>query len=228
MESLSRSGGSIEEYLARSTDTMQPPAVVIRQHSFNSPEARDLIRRLDADLAAFYPDWDQLSHPNHGQNPQPGTFPPASTIDRNDPTTSRSDESQQTGFFFFVAFDKDLPIGCAALRLLSPLNSLPTFVPPPLPTGLTPNVTYGEVKRMYIATPYRGRGISKQILAHVERYARDELKLEMVLLETGLRQKAAVNLYRSSGYTERPTYGEYIGMEVEAGGDSMCMEKRLI
>ena len=207
---------------------MPPPTIVIRQHSFNSPEARDLISRLDADLAAFYPDWDQLSHPNHGENPQPGTSPPTSTIDRDDLPTSRGNESQKTGFFFFVAFDKDLPIGCAALRLLSPLKTLPTFVPPPLPTGLALNMTYGEVKRMYIAPSYRGQGISKLVLAHVEQYARDELKLEMVLLETGLRQKAAVNLYRSTGYIERPTYGEYIGMDVEAGGDSMCMEKRLV
>lgn len=210
----------------------------ICEHPFESHEAYMLVRGLEADLAAFYPDWDELSHPNQKPNPRPAT-PPAdgkeqtAQVDQlNDQSCAGSNsvdgrESGPASLLFFVAFDADVPVGCAALRLLSAISTRPDYAPPPLPEGLSPSIAYGELKRMFVMTSHRGTGLSKRILAHVEEHARDVLRLDSIVLEVGLRQQAAVSLYQTACYLERPMYGEYQGMSVAEGGDSICCEKRL-
>lgn len=197
-----------------------------------------LVRDLEADLAAFYPDWDELSHPNQKPNPRPAT-PPANSKELqtqnglpNVQSHTSSEcvdgcDSIQAGLLFFIAFDAGVPVGCAALRLLSATSARPEYVPPPLPEGLSPSVAYGELKRMFVMPSHRGTGLSKRILAHVEEHARKVLRLDFIVLEVGLRQKAAVQLYSSAGYLERSMYGEYRGMSVTEGGDSICCEKKL-
>lgn len=207
-------------------------AVRISEYPFESPVAHSLIQNLETDLAAFYPDWDQFSHPNFKANPKPRS--PQPTIDGTSSTPESRGNGQgdveeqdpgKTGFLFFVAFDSDIPVGCVALRLLSPSPALPGLAFPARPEGLSPNLAYAEVKRMYVAPSHRGLGLAKHIIAHLEKYAFHHLKIDRLVLEVGLRQKAAVRLYRSTGFSERAMYGEYIGMEVAAGGDSICMEK---
>ena len=79
----------------------------------------------------------------------------------------------------------------------------------------------GEVKRMYVLPDYRGRGLSRLILAAVEQMAREQ-GIHTLRLETGRFLDPALGLYASSGYMEIPLYGQYAGHST-----SICFEKRL-
>ncbi len=74
---------------------------------------------------------------------------------------------------------------------------------------------------MYVLPAARGRGHARDVLAAIAQRARDAGYVRL-RLETGLAYDAAVTLYRSSGYTATPTYGEYIGNPY-----SICFEKIL-
>lgn len=78
-----------------------------------------------------------------------------------------------------------------------------------------------EIKRMYVATPARGRGLARLVLAHLEEDA-GRHGVEAVVLETGLRQPEAMALYESSGYEPIPTFGFYKDAPL-----SRCYAKRL-
>jgi ribosomal protein S18 acetylase RimI-like enzyme len=79
----------------------------------------------------------------------------------------------------------------------------------------------GEIKRMYVRPPYRGRGYSRLILAALEDRG-VVLGYHTLRLETGTNNPAAIGLYRAAGYREIPTYGEYVGNPL-----SICFEKSL-
>ena len=63
-----------------------------------------------------------------------------------------------------------------------------------------------EIKRMYVAPSARGRGLARAMLARLEDAARDA-GAEVMVLETGIAQPEALELYRSSGYTPIPGFG---------------------
>lgn len=65
-----------------------------------------------------------------------------------------------------------------------------------------------EVKRMYVATAVRGRGLARAMLAHLEQTASASGAAAMVL-ETGTAQPEAMALYASSGYTPIESFGHY-------------------
>jgi GNAT superfamily N-acetyltransferase len=65
-----------------------------------------------------------------------------------------------------------------------------------------------EIKRMYVAPPFRGRGVARTMLAHLERAAAEAGALAMIL-ETGTAQPEAMALYESAGYTLIPSFGYY-------------------
>jgi len=65
-----------------------------------------------------------------------------------------------------------------------------------------------EIKRMFVADGYRGRGYARAVLADLERAAVAAGRRRAVL-ETGDRQPEAVALYLSVGYTPIPTFGMY-------------------
>jgi GNAT superfamily N-acetyltransferase len=67
----------------------------------------------------------------------------------------------------------------------------------------------GEIKRMYVQESARGRGISRLLLAHLERTAVDA-GISRLVLETGLAQPEAIALYRSSGYVDVEPFGHYV------------------
>lgn len=67
---------------------------------------------------------------------------------------------------------------------------------------------YGELKRMYVVPAYRGRGLSRLVLNRLEAIAREN-GLRRLILETGIRQHAAIPLYRSAGFRRIPAYGPY-------------------
>ena len=78
-----------------------------------------------------------------------------------------------------------------------------------------------EVKRMYVAPEARGRGLGRRVLEELESAARG-LGYRGIVLETGVKQREALGLYRSTGYEPIPCYGPYAGEE-----RSRCFEKRL-
>jgi putative acetyltransferase len=82
--------------------------------------------------------------------------------------------------------------------------------------------TTAEIKRMYVRPAYRGRGIGRQLLAALEELA-FRAGHAVLRLETGTYLPGAIALYRSSGYTEIPVYGEYVGNPYSA-----CFEKRIL
>jgi GNAT superfamily N-acetyltransferase len=58
-----------------------------------------------------------------------------------------------------------------------------------------------EIKRMYVARAWRGRGVARRLLRELEELAR-RLGYEMARLDTGPRQASARGLYESEGYAE--------------------------
>ena len=85
------------------------------------------------------------------------------------------------------AFDGDDLVGHAALR--------------PFEDSL-------EVKRVYVRTDYRGRGISKQLMLELEAIAR-ERGVTSLVLQTGDRQNEAIALYEKLGYVPIDRFGAY-------------------
>jgi ribosomal protein S18 acetylase RimI-like enzyme len=78
----------------------------------------------------------------------------------------------------------------------------------------------GELKRMRVHPDHQGRGLGQAMLGALERRA-GELGLRTLVLDTAVRQTAAIALYRKNGYTlvaER----EGLGMA------SLVFEKRLV
>ena len=65
-----------------------------------------------------------------------------------------------------------------------------------------------EIKRMFVAPGWRGRGLSRQVLARLEELA-GLLGAQRVVLETGLAQPEAMQLYETSGYERIEGFGHY-------------------
>jgi GNAT superfamily N-acetyltransferase len=89
---------------------------------------------------------------------------------------------------FLVVYRDGTPVGCGALRLL--------------------DTDTAELKRMYVSPAARGRGLGRRLVAALEAEAR-ALGVCRLVLETGIRQTAALALYRATGFHEIPLYGEY-------------------
>lgn len=96
---------------------------------------------------------------------------------------------------FFVAYDQGVPVATGALRFRDDVRVLGA--------GRT-----AEVKRMYVVPAARGRGHARAMLAHLERTAL-AAGVDVVVLETGLRQPEAIALYESAGYVPVPGFGHY-------------------
>jgi len=93
------------------------------------------------------------------------------------------------------------PVGCGAIRRID-------------------NYT-AEVKRMYVAPPWRRKGVARRLLAELERRAKD-YNYQALRLETGIHQPEARQLYESCGYRQIAAYGHYAGNPT-----SVCYEKLL-
>tara|TARA_R110000868_G_C10859739_1_gene761412 strand:- start:957 stop:1418 length:462 start_codon:yes stop_codon:yes gene_type:complete len=101
--------------------------------------------------------------------------------------------------YVLVIYDDEKPIGCGAIK---PFDSSTL-----------------EIKRMYVSTEYRGKGIGSKILNELENWGK-ELKYSTCVLETGKRQVEAIALYKKNEYQIIPNYGQYIGVE-----NSVCFKK---
>lgn len=89
---------------------------------------------------------------------------------------------------FLVVYREGVPVGCGALRLL--------------------NADTAELKRMYVSPIVRGRGLGRRLMAALEAEART-LGVRRLVLETGVRQAAALALYQATGFHQIPLFGEY-------------------
>jgi ribosomal protein S18 acetylase RimI-like enzyme len=98
---------------------------------------------------------------------------------------------------FVVGYVEGSPVAMGGWRRLGDRPGLPS-----------PNAA--EIKRMYVAPSARRRGLSHIVLAELEASAR-AAGIDWLVLETGRPQASAVELYRSSGYTEidGTSYGHY-------------------
>jgi GNAT superfamily N-acetyltransferase len=101
-----------------------------------------------------------------------------------------------------LAYENKIPLGCGAIKEYD-TNTM-------------------EVKRMYTSPESRKKGIATKILTELEKWV-FELSYGRCILETGKRQPEAIGLYKKSGYTQIPNYGQYSGVE-----NSVCFEKEII
>ncbi len=104
---------------------------------------------------------------------------------------------------FLILYREGTPIGCGALRLL--------------------DAETAELKRMYVIPTARGTGLGRRLVTALEKEAR-ALGVRRLVLETGVRQEAALALYRATGFHPIPLYGEYC-LSPET---SVCLGKELL
>jgi len=105
---------------------------------------------------------------------------------------------------FVVAWWEGEAVGCGAFHPLSADES---------------NVA--EIRRMYVEPRLRRRGISRAVLAELERLAQ-ECGYAAIRLETGVRQPNAIRLYETSGYRRIEPFGRHRDDPL-----SICFEKAL-
>ncbi|MBC8080010.1 MAG: GNAT family N-acetyltransferase [Gorillibacterium sp.] len=89
---------------------------------------------------------------------------------------------------FVVCYLGDQPIGCGAIRKLAD-NSM-------------------ELKRFFVDTDYRRRGIAKEMLNYLEEKT-IESGYTSVKLETGVYQPEAIEFYLKNDYKEISRFGSY-------------------
>lgn len=78
-----------------------------------------------------------------------------------------------------------------------------------------------ELKRMYVVPAARRRGLARLVLTELERRA-TQAGVRRLVLETGLGQPEAIELYLSAGYAEIPRFGIH-----RCEPDSRCFGKAL-
>jgi putative acetyltransferase len=89
---------------------------------------------------------------------------------------------------FFLIRENGTPAGCGGVKLFG--------------------TKYGEVKRMYVRPLFRGLGLAKLMLDHLADYAQSH-GVQLLRLETGIHQQAAIRLYERGGFQRIPPFGEY-------------------
>jgi GNAT superfamily N-acetyltransferase len=154
--------------------------VEVRREDFLSPSVERLITALNRELDDRYPE----EGANHFD------------LDAEEVADGRG--------AFLVAFLANEPIGCGAVRRISP--------------------TVYEIKRMYVAPSARNRGVGRRILNELESVAR-ALGAARLVLETGVRQPEALALYTRAGFTTIPLFGSYAGTPHPEL--SVCMAKEM-
>lgn len=107
----------------------------------------------------------------------------------------------EAGGKFFIAKLDSKYVGCVAMRPFDESSA--------------------EIKRMYVRKAYRGRGISRLLLDHIESCTQG-LGYSRILVETGDRQPEAQALFRSNGYHQIDPFGEYLD-----DPHSVCFKKEL-
>ena len=104
---------------------------------------------------------------------------------------------------FFVGYVEDQPVATGAWRTQDGLQAVAEAL-----GDDSGGSTVAEIKRMYVRAGARRTGVARAVLAHLEATAA-EAGVDVLVLETGLRQPEAIRLYESSGYVPVPPFGYY-------------------
>jgi GNAT superfamily N-acetyltransferase len=83
------------------------------------------------------------------------------------------------------------------------------------------DATTVELKRMFVAPERRWHGIGRAMVREIEAWAA-ELGSDAIVLETGVRQPEAIELYESCGFTLVDNFAPYVGLDT-----SVCFRKPL-
>ena len=106
---------------------------------------------------------------------------------------------------FFVARVGGVAVGCGGVALFD---------------------DFAEVKRMYVRERVRGRGVADAVLARLEAEAR-AAGIDVLRLETGDRQLAAMRFYERAGFRRCAAFGDYATMPPFSIATSVFLEKPL-
>ncbi|HKV00216.1 MAG TPA: GNAT family N-acetyltransferase [Vineibacter sp.] len=119
----------------------------------------------------------------------------------DEPTNGIDAESfEADGGVFAVGYVGGEPAACGAFR---------------------PYEKAAEIKRMFVASAFRGRGLGRLMLLFLEREAARR-GFARAVLETGTGQPEAIHLYSAQGWQPIPAFGSYVGNPL-----SVCFEKQL-
>lgn len=99
--------------------------------------------------------------------------------------------------YVLLAYDGDVPVGCAALR-----NYIDSQI---------------ELKRVFVRSDYRKQNIGGMLLDQLIIWAKNA-NYQYMLLETGEILADSVKLYKRHGFCKIKNYGNYINMP-----ESLCM-----
>lgn len=111
----------------------------------------------------------------------PGGFDPGDALDE-----AATRYNPPSGLFV-VARDGAEPIACGGLEHL--------------------DADVAEIKRMWVSSAHRGKGLGKALLAHLEGEARRAGR-STVILDTNGSLAEAIAMYTSAGYTVRDRYND--------------------
>jgi GNAT superfamily N-acetyltransferase len=121
------------------------------------------------------------------------------------PATSRHgysvDKLLAESVAFFVVRNADVLAGCGGVKIVGK--------------------EYAELKRIYIRPPFRGLGLGRRLVAHLELYAAGQ-GIQVLRLETGIHQHNAIRVYEGMGYRQIQPFGDYL-----PDPQSRCYEKTL-
>lgn len=76
----------------------------------------------------------------------------------------------------------------------------------------------GELKRFFVAPEHRGTGVADALITALVVYAHDA-GTDLLRLETGDKQRAAIAFYRRHGFVEVARFGPYVH-----SATSVCMQ----
>jgi ribosomal protein S18 acetylase RimI-like enzyme len=96
---------------------------------------------------------------------------------------------------FFVGYLDGRPVAMGGWRIRSDVEALD-------------GTRLAELKRMYVRSENRRRGLARQVLAHLELTAK-VAGVDVMILETGNEQPEAVGLYIREGYGSIAPFGHY-------------------
>ena len=101
-----------------------------------------------------------------------------------------AEELEQSNVIFLGAYEDNALVGIGALKVMEQ------------------DIRYGEIKRVYVPSSARGKGVSVKLMQELEDQARSADVLT-IRLETGIYQPEAIGLYRKLGYVDRDSFGDY-------------------
>ncbi|MGW3725913.1 GNAT family N-acetyltransferase [Streptomyces sp. NPDC000851] len=155
----------LTEAMTTAARLLRLAAITVKPVDAHTPDARTCLDAYADDLDARFPEG----------------------FDRSD-LVAPEKVSGEAGAFF-VAYEEDRPVGCGALR------------------RLTPGV--GEIKHVWVHPDARRLGLARRILQTLEAEALRR-SWTVVRLDTHATLSEAQTMYRACGYTEIPAYGEHV------------------